>query len=698
MWVKIRDSSMNPIFWFHIFVLALGWPLVMAMAKRRTPSIRLMILALVPLLAGVWGYTNFLQRHGSNFDKDEWYHHSEMWQYYLGSKYYKELGNTGLYDATATALKEAQVPRQNHPTLRGVRDLERVFRIIPDEDATRRFQREGKERFSPERWASFVSDVQKFHEASRGKTMLLLDMGYNPPPPYSFLVGMISNAIPINSVTLNLMASFDWILVVLCAWMLARTFGSAPALAFLLVYLTNPLSNWGWVGGAYLRNLELTCLTAAICMMQRHRMAGAGAFLGLATSIRIFPAAFFVGALVPYLSKIKTKSLFRTPSNMTFHLMAGFAVVCLAAFSVTTLFYGWGHWQGFLSKIWLHSKILFVYHIGFDKAVMPLIENAPQYFDVASDSGLMLKFQNWLIFNSESYNQHWILYGTAKVAIWSAALLLCTRLSPANASLFLGEISIFLFALPANYYYMTLALFATAPFLNLGNTRRETGDFSKWLPFLAIIGLNIVNGFRNDPILINAWHNWIIFAWLILYMATCLPHPARSFSRAVKNISPATVSLILVAALFAMQPRSFPSTNVDFPENIFASHLQWKVSDADAWVQDLSPNPDWTNKKQILMKCGENAEATMEVEIPMSGVYRVYLDYTKAPDYMDFLYIDIGGKRFAVNTVSQTIEHKTWESPPLDLPAGTLKIKLNPKSKSRGEKLSGISSLYIAPD
>lgn len=689
---------MNPNFWFNIFVLAIGWPIVVTMAKRKTLSVRLICLSLVPVIAGVWGYTNFMQKHGSNFEKDEWYHHSEMWQYYLGSKYYRELGNTGLYDATLTALSEEGIPMQKHPTLSGVRDLERVFRIIPEEESKRRFEANGKNRFDPDRWMKFRSDVRKFHDASRGKRMLLLDMGYNPPPPYSFLVGMISNTIPINSVTLNLMASLDWILVVLCVWMLGRTFGPAASLAFLLVFLTNPLSNWGWVGGAYLRNLELTFITASICLIHRHRMATAGMFLGLASAIRIFPAAFFIGALIPLLRKFRPSLNIPSYRGGLFNLLVGFGAVCFVAFAVTTLVYGWGHWSGFLSKIWLHSKILFVYHIGFDKAFMPLLENAPQYFDTASSSGQMLKFQNWLIYNSEIYNQHWLFYGMIKMSIWLLALLLCTRLSPVNSALFLGELSIFLFALPANYYYMTLALFATAPFLSLGSSRRETGDFSKWLPLVAIVSLNLVNGFQRDPIAVNALYNWVIFGWLLVYMLNCVPRPLLTLYLAAKNISPATVTLALLVAFLAIQPRTFPSTNADFPENIFATHEKWNVSGSAAWTQDLSPHPTWTNKKQLLMRHSENLELSMSVNIPMSGVYRVYLDYTTAPDYVELLYIAIGTKRYAVSTVSAAVEHKTWESPPLDLSQGPLEIKLTPHSTDPSGKLTGVSNLYIVPD
>lgn len=689
---------MNPNFWFNIFVLALGWPIVIALAKRKTPSLRLISLSLVPLLAGVWGYTNFTNKHGAQFEKDEWYHHSEMWQYYLGSKYYQELGNTGLYDATLAALKIQKIPHQRHPVLSGVRDLERVFRIIPEEESLRRFEESGLAKFSPERWKSFLSDVKSFHEASRGKTMMLLDMGYNPPPPYSFLVGMLSNAIPINSVTLNLMASLDWILVVLCGWMLGRTFGPASTLAFLLVFLTNPLANWGWVGGAYLRNLELTLLTTAICMMHRHRMTVAGAFLGLATSIRVFPAAFFVAALVPFLGKFKITAILRPRQNALFNLATGFGLVCFFAFSITVLVYGWSSWSDFLTKIWLHSKILFVYHIGFDKLVMPLAENAPQYFDVASSSGLMLKFQNWLIYNSEIYDQHWFLYGALKMTIWTVALLICTKLAPANASLFLGELTIFLFALPANYYYMTLALFATAPFLNLGNPRRETADFAKWLPFVAIATLNVVSGFETDGIVVNANYNWIILGWLVFYMMTCLPQPIKALRKAVKSISPATATLVIIVSIFAIHPRTFPSTNLDFPENIFLSPDKWRVAGAEPWTQYLPSHTAWTNKNQLLMRCAEDTELSIKANIPMDGIYRIHLDYTTAPDYVEFLLISVAGKRYGLDTASPSVEHKTWESPPITLAKGELEIKLNPKSPESSGKLIGVSSLYIVPD
>ena len=689
---------MNPNFWFNMFVLAVGWPVVMALSRRQTLSLRMAGLCALAILAGAWGYTNFLTKHGPNYGKGEWYHHSEMWQYYLGSKYYKELRNTGLYDATLTALKEQEIPRQQHPTLKGARDLQRVFKVIPEEEAIRRFESEGKSQFTPARWTNFLTDVRKFYEESGGKTMMVLDMGYNPPPPYSLLVGMISNAIPISNVTLNLMASFDWILITLCVWILFRTFGPASAMAFALVFLTNPLSNWGWVGGAYLRNLEITLVTFSICMMHRHRMLASGALLGLATSIRVFPVAFFLGALIPFVGKLKGISLFKNPKSALFNLLAGFFAVCLVAFSATTMIYGWDHWHGFFSKILLHSKILFVYHVGFDKLVMPLGENAPQYFDTASSSGLMLKFQNWLVYNTEIYNQEWLLYGVVKMVIWTLAVLISTRLSPANATLLVGELSIFLFSLPANYYYMTLALFAAAPFLTLENKKRESGEFAKWLPLLALLGLNLVDGFWRDSIHINVAHNWIIFGWLILYMATCLPRPLRSLRKSVLSATPVLATLILVVAFIAVRPREFPSTNSEFPENIFAPHENWKVTNADAWTQHLETASDWTTKKQLLARVTDKSEFRIIVNVPVSGIYRVYLDYTTAPDYMDILHIKIGRYKYGVRVNTPNVMHKTWESPPTELESGPFEIVLTSKPSSTSGNLLGVSSLYIVPD
>lgn len=689
---------MNPNFWFNMFVLAVGWPIVVALSRRSALSLRMGVLCSLVILTGVWGYTNFLTKHGPNYGKGEWYHHSEMWQYYLGSKYYKELGNTGLYDATLTALKEKGIPHEQHPTLKGTRDLQRVFKVIPEEEAIRRFEREGKAQFTPARWSSFLMDVRKFYEESGGKTMMVLDMGYNPPPPYSFLVGLISNTVPISNVTLNLMASFDWILVTLCVWILFRTFGPAPAMAFVIVFLTNPLSNWGWVGGAYLRNLEITFITFAVCTMHRHRMLASGVLMGIATSIRIFPAAFFLGALIPFFGKAKGISLLKNPKSALFNLLAGFSAVCLLAFAVTTMVYGWGHWAGFFSKILLHSKILFVYHVGFDKLVMPLGENTPQYFDTASSSGLMLKFQNWLVHNTEIYNQEWLFYGLAKMAIWIPAVLISTRLSPANATLLVGEMSIFLFTLPANYYYMTLALFASAPFLSLGAKRRESSEFAKWLPLLALLSLNLVDGFWRDSILVNVAHNWIIFGWIILYMATCLPSPLKSLRKAVLSTSPALVTLMLIVAFVAVRPRVFPSTNAEFPENIFVSHESWKVSNADAWTQYLDTASDWTSKKQLLARVTDKTKFRLTVNIPVSGVYRLYLDYTTAPDYADILRIKIGKYHYPIQINTPNVMHKTWESPPTELESGPFEITLTPKMSETSGNLMGVSSLYIVPD
>jgi hypothetical protein len=691
---------MNPNFWFNIFVLAIGWPIVVALYRNPNPSLKIKVGALIPVLLGIWGYTNFMDRHGSNFEKDEWYHHSEMWQYYLGSKYYKEVGNTGLYDATVVALREQRIPLERHPDLRGVRDLQRVFRVMPEEEAVHRFYSEVHPKFSEERWSSFKKDVADFFIASRGKLMLALDMGYNPPPPYSLLVGAVSHIIPITSTSLNVMASLDWILLVVCAWALWKTFGPAPTLAFMLVFLTNPLSNWGWVGGAYLRNLELTFLTLAVCLISRHRLRATGFLLGLATAIRIFPLAFFIGALAPFLRNLtpRTNWFSVRPDRPSVNLILGFTTSFAGLVLASSLVYGAEQWTSFLGKIWLHSKILFTYHIGFDKIAMPLVQNAPQYFDLAADSGLMLNFQNWQIYNTAAYNAHWVLFGVAKLLLWVSAFLLSSRLTPAASLLFLGEVTIFLFSLPANYYYMTLALFAASPFLSQPSSRRSPSDLVMWLPSIAIILLNVANGFWKDPILINVAYNWVIMSWLLIYAVSCHPTPLRALSLAVKKMTLASILVILAVGLFSLRPRNLPSTNGLFPENIFIGHKGWDVIGSDGWTQYLGGNVRWTEKRQMLVRVNEKTRLTTKVEIPVDGVYRVYLDYTTAPDYADSLNIVIGDRRHSVIANTKNVSHKTWESPPLPLSAGPLLIEISPSQTPDAERLMGISSVYVVPD
>jgi len=110
----------------------------------------------------------------------DFYHRHEFFHYYLGSKYPRELGYKRLYLCTAVA--QTELGQGNEVRARKMMDLV-VDRIIPARTALDHPE-ECRSWFTPERWASFKSDIGFFRRSSNLEYWngMQTDHGYNPRP------------------------------------------------------------------------------------------------------------------------------------------------------------------------------------------------------------------------------------------------------------------------------------------------------------------------------------------------------------------------------------------------------------------------------------------------------------------------------------------------------------------------------------
>jgi hypothetical protein len=98
----------------------------------------------------------------------EYYHRHEFFHYYLGSKYYEELGYKSIYECTAAA--ETDLGRGAQVMRRELRDLRvNLIKPVTASDVQQHIQ-ECRQAFAPnpQRWEAFKKDVDWFYESSRG--------------------------------------------------------------------------------------------------------------------------------------------------------------------------------------------------------------------------------------------------------------------------------------------------------------------------------------------------------------------------------------------------------------------------------------------------------------------------------------------------------------------------------------------------
>src|SRR5262249_32821338 len=140
-------------------------------------------------LASTVSYTNFF-----DFHRGSWIHFHDVAHYYLGSKYFAELGYGDLY----VGLLRAEQEEYGYFLTDEARDLSGSYlvpiaRLLGRSDAV-------KARFSAERWKDFRTDLRLFRDAM-GQTWgeVLKDHGYNPTPAWSLVGGALANQVPAGS-------------------------------------------------------------------------------------------------------------------------------------------------------------------------------------------------------------------------------------------------------------------------------------------------------------------------------------------------------------------------------------------------------------------------------------------------------------------------------------------------------------------
>ena len=262
---------------------------------RRVPAIVPALLA-----AGSLGaYTGFGAYHHGRFVHDH-----DVFHYFVGAKYFPALGYDRLYACASVAEAEAGFPQR--VGLRPLRDLA-TNHVVSGEGALGRAA-ECHGAFTEQGWHDFARDVRAFANASgvAAWNRVLKDHGFNASPAW---------IAPARAVVSRLSASSPWVLgrgnsplgiagldplLLLAAFGVTLwAFGPLPASLAVVVFGCNPLSEFSWVGGGFLRQLWFATLLVAIGLLHRRRWLSAGIGLGLAAALQLFPAVCLAGIALP---------------------------------------------------------------------------------------------------------------------------------------------------------------------------------------------------------------------------------------------------------------------------------------------------------------------------------------------------------------------------------------------------------------
>jgi hypothetical protein len=326
-------------------LLAIGW--ILRISGRgawleRTRAALLVGLCLATLFAWWHPYRGSLRA---------WLHVGDTFHYYMGAKYFDELGYTRLYHCAAVADAESGLrPLVARSQMRDLEtnQIQSARKALRDSDGCKRH-------FTPERWRSFGEDLDFFRRKLPATHWIKLrsDHGYNPPPTWTLAGGLLTRTGPPGRRQLFALTAIDPLLLLGMFAALVWAFGWQVSCIALIYWGTNQPANWEWGGGSILRFDWLAASVIGLCCLKRGRPATAGALLAWAAAVRIFPIAIAGGVGLGALLHMGRQRRFTlTRDQRRFALAFGSALAVI--FALSSLWAGPHSWVEFARNSRLH--------------------------------------------------------------------------------------------------------------------------------------------------------------------------------------------------------------------------------------------------------------------------------------------------------------------------------------------------------
>jgi hypothetical protein len=421
-----------------------------ASRHRKLRAIALGALGVVSL-AGWWNFGRFHFAGG-------YLHYHEFFHYYVGAKYFPELGYAGLYDCVAAADAEQGFGRQ--AATRWIRNLETNELHIGSPAAVNPDL--CRVRFTPERWTAFVHDVRWFrdHVPAKKWADMAADHGYNATPVWNIAGHLLADTGPASRSQIRLLAFIDPVLLLLMWAVVWWAFGWEVACVAACWWGTNYPARYTYIGGAFLREDWLLLAVAALCFAKRDRWWLSGFALTWSALLRIFPGFIIVGLLAKILLESwRARRLIVAPSHWRF---AGGAVLALALWLPLSMTVGVGEhagpavWKTFAQNSRKHIATPLTNHVG-----LPMLVS----FEPASRSvnlrGLWVDgpWDVWKDARRRVFEHRRVLYYVV-IAAFLALLAAACRGQEDWIALTLGVGAIPFFVNLTSYYYGILLVFA----------------------------------------------------------------------------------------------------------------------------------------------------------------------------------------------------------------------------------------------
>jgi hypothetical protein len=223
-----------------------------------------------------------------------YYHRWELFHYYMGSKYAKELSYERLY--VCSAIADGETGNLRVAKHRKLRDL-RVNLLVPSAPFLEQ-PGQCKDHFTPQRWDDFKKDVVFFRTAAGGGAWwneMQQDHGYNPPPVWTIAGHYLSMVAPASHEFFKALAAIDVTFTALLFIAIGWAFGWRVLLVAAIFWGIQEPAPFLWTGGAFLRQDWFLLAVLSACLARKRYFFWAGFCLMYAGLLRVFPLILWAG-------------------------------------------------------------------------------------------------------------------------------------------------------------------------------------------------------------------------------------------------------------------------------------------------------------------------------------------------------------------------------------------------------------------
>ncbi|MDH5674763.1 MAG: discoidin domain-containing protein [Myxococcales bacterium] len=345
-------------------------------------------------------------------------HHWDAFHYFIGSKYFPELGYFELYRCTAAAQRESGQHADLDQT--GIRDLD-DNRVYP---GTWSRTHEGRCRadFSPRRWKQFVADLERFRKLMKSRPLVhsLGDHGFNATPLNVAWLRLFTAATTPSDGTLTAIAAVDMVTLGLVLVLLFWGFGPVGCAVGAAVLAVGFPWGYHWVGGGVLRHSWLLAAAASLALFKKQRPAAGAACLTVAGLLRLFPFVF-LGALGLYMLVRALRSRRILPEDRQVVLSA--TLTLALGFSAAGMVNGFASNSDFARVMERHSDTPLANHMGLSTV---LGFRFGQSIQTLSDASLSEPHDPW--------KKRQLLNRKDNRPLWALSILLSLALIVAGAA------------------------------------------------------------------------------------------------------------------------------------------------------------------------------------------------------------------------------------------------------------------------